>query len=134
MDSLLEARLASLGVHLVESGRLNDSLNAAYHHDTRTIVVRWGLDPVTRRCAIAHELGHAHWGHDCSTPRYERDADEYAAELLLTLDIVEQASLDLDHAAPAVAAELGVTPYLLEVWMKLYETGRIKPNYDCILE
>lgn len=86
----LEAMFERMGVKLIERPDLRVDLNSCWHADTRSIVVRWGLDPVTRRCAIAHELGHAEFGHDYSSPRAEREADEFAAKLLIDYDDVER--------------------------------------------
>lgn len=132
VEERLETLAESLGVRLVETGRLSPTLNAAFHRPTMTMFVRWGLDPVTRRCAIAHELGHAHAGDECSSPRAEKAADEWAAQQLLDLDEVEEVARDVDHAPAAMAAELGVTPNLLAVWMRLYEAGRIRAEWDCL--
>ena len=68
--------LAQAGVELVETGKLDARYNACYHQATRTIIVRTGLDPATRTCAIGHELGHAANGDDCSNSRAERLADD----------------------------------------------------------
>lgn len=53
--------------------------------DTRdgTISYAWGLTHREQRSVIAHELGHAHYGHDCTTDRGEREADRWAADLLV---------------------------------------------------
>lgn len=132
-------RLAQLldaaGVELVESSRLDARLNACFHAGTRVVFVRRGLDPATRACAVAHELGNAAAGDTCSSPRAERLADEWAARHLLDVDRVEDAAADCDGAPAAIAAELGVTPRLLEVWMQLYESGRISPHseYSCMI-
>lgn len=120
--------LAQAGVELVETGKLDARYNACYHQATRTIIVRTGLDPATRTCAIGHELGHAANGDDCSNSRAERLADEWTARHLIDVDLVEAAAADSGGAPSAIAAELGVTPRLLGTWMQLYEAGRI-PAY-----
>ncbi len=132
IEERLEALVESMGLRLVESSRLSADLNACYHAASGIILVRWGLDPVTRRCAIAHELGHAWAGDTCSNPRAERAADEWAALHLLDLDDVERVALDTDHAPAAMAAELGVTLSLLEIWMQLYNAGRIRRSWHCV--
>lgn len=132
VEERLEALAEDMGVRLVETGRLSPELNACFHAPTMTVFVRHGLDPVTRRCAIAHELGHAQAGDECSSPRAEKTADEWAAKNLLDLDEVETVARDVDHAPSAMAAELGVTPHLLAVWMRMYEAGRIRVEWDCL--
>ncbi|KXI15225.1 hypothetical protein HMPREF3227_02516 [Corynebacterium sp. CMW7794] len=137
--SPIEERLHDLldqaGVELVETGRLDVRYNACYHHATGTIIVRSGLDPATRICAIGHELGHAANGDDCSTARAERLADEWAARNLIDIDLVEDAAADNGGAPSAIAAELGITPRLLRIWMQLYEAGRIPTHspYSCMI-
>jgi len=41
------------------------------------------LTPAERRSVVAHELGHAHHGHTCDGAKQERQADTYAALLLI---------------------------------------------------
>lgn len=131
-----EDRLADLlvevGVNLVETEKLDIRFNAVYHADSRIVIVRLGLDPATRLCAIAHELGHSVNGDSCSSPRAERLADEWAAKNIIDGSIVEDVAQDCGGAPSAIAAELGVTPHLLRVWMQLYEAGRID-TYDCAI-
>lgn len=128
VEERLESRLEELGVSLVERSDLRVDLNACYHDETRSIVVQWGLDPVTRRCAIAHELGHAEFGHDCSSPRAEREADEYAARLLIDNSDVERIAYETGWSPPEICAELGVTPHLFQVWSRLYSRGLANKN------
>lgn len=125
VEDRLHALLDEQGVELVETGRLDARYNACFHAGSRTIVVRGGLDPVTRACAIAHELGHAAHGDSCSSPRAERLADEWAAQRLVDGDRIEEIAADCSGAPSAIAAELGVTPHLLAVWMRLLEAGRV---------
>ena len=84
-------------------------LHGAYMHDHRAILIDWRLGPVQRRSTLAHELGHAYYGPDCSTARTERDASEWAARILIRgCDLV---MLSRAHdTPPAVAEELGVLP------------------------
>lgn len=131
VEERLEARLEELGVALIERPDLRVDLNACYHDGSRSIIVRWGLDPVTRRCAIAHELGHFHYGHDCSSPRAKRDADEYAAKLLISYSDVSRIAHESGWTPPEICAELGVTPALFEVWSRLYAAGKIDVNDWC---
>lgn len=49
----------------------------------RHITLRTGMSLAQARSTLAHELGHAHYGHDCTTPMYERQARRYAARLLI---------------------------------------------------
>lgn len=129
IEQQLENLAAVMNVQLVYSKRLDVSLNAAWHPATRVILIRHNLDPATRVCAIAHELGHAHYGHNCSNEQAEREADEWAALHLLDFRTVKAAAYACEHNPGAIAAELGVTPRLLAVWMRLYESGRMRYRY-----
>lgn len=132
VEARLDALVQQMGVTVIETSKLGSTLNACFHQPTHTIFVRFGLDPVTRTCAIAHELGHAHYGHDCSHPRAEREADEWAARTLLSVEDVERAAYDCEASPAAMAAELGVTPHLLALWGRLYKAGRIKDTQSCL--
>ncbi|WP_313546498.1 ImmA/IrrE family metallo-endopeptidase [Corynebacterium sp.] len=131
VEDRLHDMLAEIDVELVETDLLDVRFNAAYHAGTRTIFARTKLDPITRVCAIAHELGHAVNDDGCSSPRAERLADEWAATHLIDANIVEEVARDCGGAPSAIAAELGVTPHLLSTWMQLYETGRLR-TFACI--
>lgn len=133
VEAALETLAHSMGITVIETSKLGSTLNACFHPSSQTIFIKMGLDPVTRRCAIAHELGHVHYGHECSTPGAERQADEWAAQQLLNLNDVETVGWDCDGSPSAMAAELGVTPHLLKVWMKLFSAGRISATPCAIL-
>lgn len=128
VEAALETLAHTMGITVIETSKLGSTLNACFHPPTQTIFIKIGLDPVTRRCAIAHELGHAHYGHDCSTPGAERQDDEWAARQLLDVGDVEVVGWECEGSAAAMAAELGVTPYLLVLWMGMHERGRIQPE------
>lgn len=62
---------------------------------------------------FAHELGHARYGHSGHDPKTERLADKWAAQKLLTVDLIkEHSSVNLE--TPALAASLGVLPWVVE--------------------
>ena len=76
----------------------------------RAIEVRGGADERRRRFTIAHEIGHFVLGHEKVAPerggetnmagrRLEREADLFAAELLMPEHLVRQAALE-DGADP----------------------------------
>lgn len=71
------------------------------------------LTPNERRTTIAHELGHAYYGHTATNPARERQADTYAAELLIDPQeyaMLERISCDRDF----LADELRVTVDLID--------------------
>lgn len=115
LDEKLDDLAWEMGISVITTGKLSSALNACYHHSSRIILVRQGLDPVTRRCALAHELGHAHYEDDCSTPQAELRADRWAASALITPSdlnqLIPQEAVELSR----LSAELGVTPHLLRV-------------------
>ena len=76
VEYVLYDLLDTAGVRLVETRKLPDHLNACFHAPSRTIYVSTVIDSAPRVSAIAHELGHAYFDHDCSTSRAEREADE----------------------------------------------------------
>lgn len=118
VEHRLDALIEHAGVSVITTKNLSPDLNACYLSETNTIYVRKGLDPVTRVCAIAHELGHAFYGHDCSNPRFERVADAWAARKLLNGRVSFDLMREYRDAPGALAAELGVSPRLLMVWLE----------------
>ncbi|HEY0117546.1 MAG TPA: ImmA/IrrE family metallo-endopeptidase [Cellulomonas sp.] len=83
------------------------------------------LDPrrpaQTQRVTLAHELGHAHYGHRWSDDprvreRQEAAADRYAANLLITPAAYAAAERLTGCHAGALARELAVTARLVEMW------------------
>ena len=78
----------------------------------RRIYFEISLPLAERRSVIAHELGHAHYGHDCTTPSSERQANTYAATLLV--DPEWYAELEsINHDAEWIADEMNVAPYVI---------------------
>lgn len=90
---------------------------AAWLPQQRAVTVQLGMDDPETLCALAHELGHAHYGDPTGhQPRYEARADRFAARLLISP--VEYALAERTYGThPArLAAELGVTIHLINVW------------------
>ena len=90
----------------------------AYDHYRREIHLAFGLSPVEQRCILAHELGHAYYGHESTSPRYERQADIFAAQLLI--DATEYAAAE--QQSPHVhdlADTLEVTPDVVTAYQDL---------------
>lgn len=74
----------------------------------RRIYFDLGLTPNERRVTIAHEIGHVHYGHTCDDARADRQAETFAARLLIHPDDyaeLERVNPDQHH----LADELGVT-------------------------
>lgn len=115
MDLLAHA--ARLGVRVQYIDGLDR--RGRYSHTTRTVTIRSGMAPVQWRCTLAHELGHAHWGHSGSCPKAERQADEYAVQLLITPEEWAAATA-LHTTVEAVAHELGILPRLVPIAAALH--------------
>lgn len=104
---LAEARQMGISVHIAH---IDDDprLRGYYLADRNMIVLRWGLTRAESRAVLAHELGHAFYGHIGESPLAERQADIYAARLLIDPERyarLERINPDQHH----LADELDVT-------------------------
>ncbi len=108
---------AQMGI-TVHAARLEPGVLGEWYEDEREVYFDLTLSPIEQVSVIAHELGHAHYGHRCEDARGEEDqADEYAARLLIDprrYAELERAGLHLHD----IAEELGVTTDLLHVFMQ----------------
>ena len=116
LNSLLQ-HAASIGCR-VYFLPIDDQLDG-YLSANGDIVINSRMTETYQREVLAHELGHVHHGHDWRAPhdepRDERQADLYAARLLISP--VEYAAAEQLHSHPgAIAKELGVSQYLIELW------------------
>lgn len=117
MHDLIEhAEAQGLRVLWRDLGRRNGELTKA-----GLVVLNPRKSETTQRITLAHEIGHWHHGHDWSrthdVERDERQADLYAARLLIDQHALEQAaSLHSGHPG-AIARELGVTTRLVTLWV-----------------
>lgn len=110
MRALL-AKAAEFGVR-VHVWDLPRGTRGLYDDHEKRIYLDLRLTAAERRSTLAHELGHAHHGHDCSTPAAERQARTYAAEILI--DPAEFARLErVNPDAHWMAEELDVTPQIV---------------------
>ncbi len=95
---------------------------AAWIPGQNAITVQIGMSDADTLCSLAHELGHAHYGDPPGhQPRYEARADRFAARILISP--VEYALAEQAYGThPArLAAELGVTIHLINVWRMIQE-------------
>lgn len=86
-----------IGVYAPELGRIYFDLS---------------LTIAERRSVIAHELGHHHYGHRCDSDDNERQADIYAATLLVEPSWyaeLEQINADAEW----IAEEMNVAPWVI---------------------
>lgn len=111
----------SLGIKVVES----DKARFGYFcRDTGTIVMPTGVPARLRRSMIAHELGHAVYGHTVSDAKSERQADEYATRLLITEKEYRRAETMFGQDVDTLAYELNVTPSLIITWREQFSETR----------
>lgn len=110
MKQIIKA-VGAYGLKL-HGGHLEDGLLGFYSPEEGRIYFDIKLTPNERRTIIAHELGHAHYGHSCDSGKNERQADTYAAHLLIDptrYAEAERVSADSHY----LADELGVTADLV---------------------
>ncbi|GAA3661980.1 ImmA/IrrE family metallo-endopeptidase [Microbacterium marinilacus] len=133
MDDL--TRLAAESGLEVSTAHLPGDLLGAYLPEQRRILLDARLTPVERRCVLAHELGHAHYGHrhvgapgalSAATAAQERQADLYAARLLISADAYERAER-LGSGAEFLADELEVTADLIDAYRQWLDRGPPRP-------
>ena len=113
--SHLEGIAADLGVAVIEVEQLPQGRWGEYRHRGRVIRLLGRLAPIQRRCTLAHELGHAIYGHRRSTARAELEADAWAARQLIDPAEWRQAAAAYDDLL-TVAAELQVMPRIAAVY------------------
>jgi hypothetical protein len=90
------------------------------------------LDPrgttLTHRTTLAHELGHWFLGHDWrgrhDHARDEREADLYAARLLIRPGDYARAERMYGHHPGAIARELGVPTRFVTLWREAADCPR----------
>ena len=113
----LLAHAAQLGV-AVHIAHLPEPYRGYYHHAENVVVIDFKLTPVERRDVLAHELGHAYYGHQCEdVPAQEDAADIYAARLLV--DPARYAELERQELpVDAIAEELDVTEECVAVFQR----------------
>lgn len=99
------AARAGLEVHAIV---MPDGDLGYYAADEGRIYFNLRCTPSERRSVLAHELGHHHYGHVGDSPANERQADRFAATLLV--NPVDYAELErINHDASWIADELNVT-------------------------
>lgn len=95
---------------------------AAWIPARNIVTVRVGMDDVTTLCALAHELGHAHYGDPPGHHgAHELRADRFAARLLVSPIDYAAAEALYGPQPQLLANELGVTVKVLKTWITLYE-------------
>ncbi|CAH0181911.1 hypothetical protein SRABI76_01553 [Microbacterium oxydans] len=122
MDDLLRL-IEAQGLRVIE--RRGRTLGG-YDHASRSIRLDPGMSARTRRSVLAHELGHATLGHTVTTHaalrrRQERQADAWAARLLITPAAYAAAEALRGTHRASLAFELGVTIELVIAFQELLQ-------------
>ncbi|MBC3186397.1 ImmA/IrrE family metallo-endopeptidase [Corynebacterium sp. zg-331] len=98
----------------------------AWIPETQRISIRYGMSEAQTRCTLAHELGHARYGHPAGhDERHEKIAWRYAAQLLISEADYAAAERAYGHDHRIIAARLGVTQHLVGVWAETWERKRL---------
>lgn len=110
----------------VEWADLGPIRHGEYRRDRDLIRLNWHMTRAQAAACLAHELGHQRFGDTCSTPANERRAWEYGAAMLITAAEYQAAEDLVGCHTGALAAELGVTPKLIDAWRRWWERrGRV---------
>ncbi|GAB3616040.1 hypothetical protein GCM10027416_05970 [Okibacterium endophyticum] len=105
-----EAHRLGLSVH---AAHLPDDRLGLYVPSENRIYFDLDLTPSEQRSALAHELGHAYHGHVCDDARSERQADAWAAEMLVD-PVAFAAAERINSDTHSIAEELNVTVKIIE--------------------
>lgn len=95
------------------------TINGLWVPDKNMIIVRSNMRALHIRSTLAHELGHAEYGHRDDRPKHEVQADRYAAENLIDYN----ECVDLMKWTPdlvKMANELDVSGRLLRVYLNVH--------------
>lgn len=101
----------------VKFAELPEPLQGCYLAEHDTILIAAGLSLPEQVETLAHELGHAHYGHGCSDERREFRAWGWALKHLINPEdyaILEQAGLN----SYQIAEEMGVTVRVINLWQQ----------------
>lgn len=102
-----------------------------YEHEVQTITLNSAMTEPLLRSTLAHELGHAHYGHIADVDprlreRHEHLANRFAADLLIEdADYAEQEALVGPHPG-AIAVGLCVATYTVEVYQSMRSRSPIR--------
>lgn len=122
-DLVEHAALLGVQIHMAH---LREGTLGLYDPSTDIVWIDINLTRGEQRSVLAHELGHAYYGHGYSDDRAEREADRYAANLLIDAEsyaALERWGLD-EHA---IADELDVTVDIVRAYREhhLQRLGRV---------
>lgn len=123
-EEQLIGELEDMGV-TVEWRPLQGITRGLYYQRHHLVVVRTGMTMPQRRSVLAHELIHARREDDGPQPsRIEHRVDELAAQLLISAAEYRLAERYHGPLRAALAAELDVTPTIIEAYQRRLMTTR----------
>lgn len=97
----------------VHGSHLSGGKIGCYVPELQRIYFDLSLTLPERRSVIAHEIAHSHYGHDCNSRTNERQADAYAARMLVEPEWYAELER-VNHDANWIAEEMNVAPYVVE--------------------
>lgn len=118
-----------MGVYISISRDMGTTLWGVYEHHVRAITLNALLDAEQRCLTLAHEIGHAWYGHEHDGPAHgdpeqERLADEIAAHLLVLPGRYADAERLRGPHPGAIADELGVHQEAVETYQRVLRRTR----------
>lgn len=122
--STLESYADSLGVRIREAA-VPFGWWGVYDHRRKLITLKPGMAFAQRQSTLAHELGHATYGHSGHHPKTERIADKWAAQKLLSLELVLHHARDTQDARE-LSANLDVMPWVLDTFVSLLSEREVR--------
>lgn len=109
----------------MRSAATPEDLWGIYDHPHRLITIKPGLARIQYRSTLAHELGHAHYGHHGHHPKTERQADKWAARKLLNFDMLLEHSMEtIDNRE--LSASLEVLPWVLKSFVATLNEKQVR--------
>lgn len=110
-----------------------------YDHASRRIRLDPGMSARTACSVLAHELGHATLGHTVTADpirrrRQERQADEWAARLMITPAAYAAAEALRGTHRASLAFELGVTIELVAAYQRLLQRSDDRARLTALVE
>ena len=106
-----------LGIEVVH--RPIRTANGMWIPDHNLIVIRSGMKARYDRSILAHELGHATYGHRDDRPKHEVQADRFAAEHMVDATALKELMTWVPDSSK-LALELDVSPRLLRVYLNVH--------------
>ncbi|QGJ93486.1 peptidase [Arthrobacter phage Mufasa8] len=108
---------AAMGVAVEWERYMPEGWKGAYDLASNAVYLLWGLSPLTGKCVLAHELGHAHYRHSGNSRPNEWHADRWAAHQLIDKRDYFEAIRD-SPSLDELSRRLNVTPHTASVYVR----------------